>query len=104
MQARDHRAERVHGGAEVTSGPRGQAEEAGRGPAGEMIIRPGQLQRAAGMRNGAVDVAAALGNCGAKCRDRGREGPQLLVQALSHPRHPVGRRRVANCAITSVLA
>jgi len=41
VQARDRRAERVDGGAGVAGGPRGQAEEAGRGPAGEMVIRPG---------------------------------------------------------------
>ena len=62
MQARDRRAERVHGGAGVAGGPRGQAEEAGGGPAGEMVVRPGQLQCVAGVRNGAVDVAAGLGD------------------------------------------
>src|SRR6185437_9348318 len=67
----------------VAGGPRGQAEEAGRGPAGEMVIRPGQLQHVTGVRDGAVDVAAGLGDRGAIGRDRGREGPQLLVPGAS---------------------
>ena len=44
-----------------------------------MVIRPGQLECVPGVRDGAVDVAAGLGDRGAIGRDRGREGPQLLV-------------------------
>ena len=79
MQARDRLAERVHRGDEVAGGPGRQAEEAGGGTAGEVVVRPGQRECAAGVRDRAVDVAAGLGERGAVDRDHGREGAQLLV-------------------------
>ena len=82
-------------------GPHGQAEEAGGGPASEMVVRPGQLQCAAGVRNGAVDVTAGLGDCGAISRDRGREGPQLLVPGAGRLRQRTGDTR--HCFRSNVL-
>jgi hypothetical protein len=56
-----------------------------RRPAGEMVIRPGQLQ----VRRACATVpstSAGLGDGGAIGRDRGREGPQLLVPGVNRLR------------------
>jgi hypothetical protein len=58
-----------------------------------MVVRPGQLQYVAGVRNGAVDVAAGLGDRGAIERDRGREGPQLLVPGAGRLRQRIRDNR-----------
>ena len=78
-QAGDRLGERVHRGAEVAGGPGRQAEEAGGGAAREVVLRPGQRERPAGVRDRAVDVAAGLGDRGAVDRDHGREGAELAA-------------------------
>ncbi len=77
VQAADRLGERVDGGAEVAGSPCRQAEEASGGTAREVVLRPGQRECPAGVRHGAVDVAAGLGDRGAVDLDHGRQGADL---------------------------
>ncbi len=78
-QAGDRLGERVHRGAEVAGGPGRQADEAGGGAAREVVLRPGQRECPACVRDRAVDVAPGLGDRGAVDRDHGREGADLAL-------------------------
>ena len=76
-------AERLHRAVEVAGGPRRQADEGGGGAAREVVLRPGQRECPACVRDRAVDVAPGLGDRGAVDRGHGREGADLGVPVPS---------------------
>ena len=79
VEAGDRVAERVHRGAEVAGGPCRQADEPGGGTAREVVLRPGQRECPACVRDRAVDVAPGLGDGGTVDRGHGREGAELAL-------------------------
>ncbi len=79
VQAGDRLAERFHRGAEVAGGPCRQADEAGGGTAREVVLRSGERECPACVRDRAVDVASGLGDRGAVDRGHGREGADLVL-------------------------
>ena len=100
VQAGDRLGERVHRGAEVAGGPGRQADEAGGGTAREVVLRPGQRECPAGVRDRAVDVAPGLGDRGAVDRDHGREGSDLALPVPGRLGQRARRgdgRRAASC-------
>ena len=80
-QAGDRHGERVDCSVEVAGGPGRQADEACAATSRDVVLRPGQRQCPAGMRDRTFDVAPGLGDRGAKHGDRGWERADLDLPA-----------------------